>query len=194
MQQVLKKHATNGISQFELTSNLLRNLHKLELTPVAKLVLLELTTHLNEEKNGAVVFPSANYITEVLGVGLTAAKKAIKDLINEGLIIKSKRSQIRGNFNKYLLTPKVRNLTSERSENEPFKKSESDPLLITNNKEKNKKQNYYNNYFQKNMFVDPKRYDTGETKRIEEIKNEEIEPMPQEFFTNFRAKLAAQCS
>lgn len=39
-----------------------------------------------------------------------------------------------------------------------------------------------------------KRYDTGEIKRIEKIKNEKIEPMPKEFFVNFRAKLAAQCS
>lgn len=39
-----------------------------------------------------------------------------------------------------------------------------------------------------------KRYDTGETKRIEKIMNEEIEPMPPEFFKNLRAKLVAQCS
>lgn len=194
MQNTVKKQANSGVSQFEITSNLLRNLNKFNLTPVTKLVLLELTTHLNEDRNGSVVFPSVNYIADVLGIGLTATKKAIKDLINEGLIIKSKRSKVQGNYNKYLITPKVQNLTSERSENECFKKPDNDLLLITNKGEQNKKQNSYKNYFQKNAYVDPQRYQTGETKRIERIRNEEIEPMPQEFFKNFRAKLAARCS
>lgn len=190
MQNAVKKHANSGVSQFEITSNLLRNLNKFNLTPVTKLVLLELTTHLNEDKNGSVVFPSVNYIADVLGIGLTAAKKAIKDLINEGLIIKSKRSKIQGNYNKYLITPKVQNLTSERSQNECFKKSDNDLLLITNKREQNKKQNYFKNI----PFIDPKRYKTGETKRIEKIMNEDIEQMPPEFFKDFRAKLAARCS
>lgn len=134
--QVLKKESKReSISQFELTSDLLRNLYKFNLTPVTKLVLLELTTHLNENKNGSVVFPSVNYISEVLGIGLTAAKKAIGDLINEGLIIKTKRDKIRGNYNKYLLTLKVRNMTSEPSGNELFKQSDSDLFMIRTNKQ-----------------------------------------------------------
>jgi len=140
MQTALKRVA-EPITQFELTSNLLRNLYKYDLTPVTKLVLLELTTHLNEVKNGSVVFPSISYIAEVLGIGLTAAKKAINDLIKEGLIIKSKRGNINGNYNKYLLTPKVQNLTSEGAKNEPFKQSDSDLLYIrTNNNEQIKQQ------------------------------------------------------
>lgn len=189
MQNTVKSMSTKGISQFELTSNLLRNLNKFKLTPVTKLVLLELTTHLNENKNGSVVFPSVEYIANVLGIGLTAAKKAIKDLINEGLIIKSKRSKIQGNYNKYLITPKVRNLTCERSENECLKKSESELLLITNNKEQNKKQNFYKNSFQKNMYVDPKRYQTGELKRIKAINNEDIGEISPEYFAKIREKL-----
>lgn len=194
MQNSVKSMPLKGISQFELTSNLLRNLNKFNLTPVTKLVLLELTTHLNEDKNGSVVFPSVNYIAEVLGIGLTAAKKAIKDLINEGLIIKSKRSKVQGNYNKYLITPKVQNLTSERAQNECFKKSDNDLLLITNKREQNKKQNSYKNYFQKTAYIDPQRYQTGEIKRLEKIRNEKTEPMPPEFFKNLRAKLVAQCS
>lgn len=138
--QTMKKHAVHGISAFELTQKTLRNLNKFNLTPVAKLVLLELTTHLNETVNGSVVFPSMEYISNILGVGLTATKKAIKDLINEGLLIKSKRSKVNGNYNKYLLTPKVQNPTSEQSENELLKQSNSDRFMITNNKEQNKKQ------------------------------------------------------
>lgn len=139
-------------TQFQITSDLLRNLYKFNLTPVTKLVLLELTTHLNENKNGSVVFPSVGYIAEVLGIGLTAAKKAINDLIKEGLIIKSKRSKVRGNYNLYLFTPKVRNLTSERSENECFKKSEYDLYMITNKKEQKKEQNVVENISGGNVY------------------------------------------
>jgi predicted transcriptional regulator len=109
--QTLKKEVKNeSISQFEITSDLLRNLYKFDLTPVTKLVLLELTTHLNESKNGSVVFPSVGYIAGVLGIGLTAAKKAINDLIKEGIIIKTKRNNVKGNYNKYLLTSKISGL------------------------------------------------------------------------------------
>ena len=148
-------------TQFEITSDLLRNLYKFDLTPVTKLVLLELTTHLNESKNGSVVFPSVGYIAEVLGIGLTAAKKAINDLINEGLIIKSKRDKVRGNYNKYLLRlAKIdfktgknekyidtktdingQKTTNKSSENELFKKSDSDCFMITNEiEQKNNKE------------------------------------------------------
>lgn len=138
--QTMKKEAVREFTQFEITSDLLRNLYKFNLTPVTKLVLLELTTHLNEYKNGSVVFPSVGYIAEVLGIGLTAAKKAINDLIKEGVIIKAKRSKIRGNYNKYVFTQKVRNLTSEQSEIELFKRSESDLFMLTNNNEQKKQQ------------------------------------------------------
>lgn len=187
MQQILKKQTTRGFTQFELTTSLLKNLHKFNLTPVTKLVLLELTTHLNESKNGSVVFPSVGYIAEVLGIGLTAAKNAINDLIKEGLIIKSKRSKIQGNYNKYLITPKVQNLASEWSENEPFKKSDSDRLLIrTNNKEQINKQKIFN---LKIPYVDPHRYETGELKRLNAINSEHIEKLPKEYFDNIRKQL-----
>lgn len=140
MQEALKMKQQESCTQFEITSNLLRNLYKFNLTPVTKLVLLELTTHLNESKNGSVVFPSVGYIAEVLGIGLTAAKKAINDLIKEGLIIKSKRDKVKGNYNKYLLTKKVQNMTSEPSGNDSFKKTKSDLFMITNKHEQKKEQ------------------------------------------------------
>lgn len=138
MQNALLKQHKECCTQFEITSNLLRNLYKLDLTPVTKLVLLELTTHLNEGKNGSVVFPSVGYIAEVLGIGLTAAKKAINDLIKQGLIIKTKRDKIKGNYNKYVFTQKVRNLTAEPSENEFLKQSENDLFYIRTNKKEQK--------------------------------------------------------
>jgi len=162
MQEALKMKQQENCTQFEITSNLLRNLYKFDLTPITKLVLLELTTHLNEDRNGSVVFPSIGYIAEVLGIGLTAAKKAINDLINQGIIIKTKRNKVKGNYNKYLFTSKITNATidfkadknknryiytqkningqnslEKPSENKLFKESLSDLFYIrTNNNEK----------------------------------------------------------
>ena len=161
MQTALKAKQQESCTQFEVTTDLLRNLYKFNLTPVTKLVLLELTTCLNVSKNGAVVFPSVGYIAEVLGIGLTAAKKAINDLVKEGLIIKSKRDNVKGNYNKYLLrlakidfkTGKNENeykytqtningqkTANKPSENELLKQSDSDLFMITNNKEQKKEQ------------------------------------------------------
>lgn len=173
MQTALKVKQQERFTQFEITTDLLRNLYKFDLTPVTKLVLLELTTHLNESKNGSVVFPSVSYIAEVLGIGLTAAKKAINDLVKEGIIIKSKRDNVKGNYNKYLLrlakidfkTGKNENeykytktdingqkTTNKPSENELFKQSDSDLFMNrTNNNEKinNKDEEYLKIYAQK---------------------------------------------
>lgn len=141
MNNLAKSMPHKGISQYEITTNLLQNLYKYDLTPVTKLVLLELTTHINENKNGSVVFPSLSYIADVLGIGLTATKKAINDLIKQGLVIKSKRSKIKGNYNMYILTPKVQNLASEWAENECFKKSDIDLFFNEQKKETNKPTN-----------------------------------------------------
>ena len=138
--EAVREQISKTFTQFELTKHLLQNLKNFNLTPVAKLVLLELSSHYNEEKNNAVVFPSTPYIAETLGIGLTAAKKAINDLVNEGLIIKSKRDKVRGNYNKYLFTNKVRNTTSEQPGNELFKSTKSDRFMITNNKKTKKEQ------------------------------------------------------
>ena len=121
----VEKHVKEGFSQFELSKNVLHNLKHFDLTPTGKLVLLVLVDCFNPENN-AVVFPSMEFIADMAGIGLTATKQAIRDLILTGCIIKSKRCKIKGNYNKYLLTLKVRNMTSERSENEFFKRSESD--------------------------------------------------------------------
>jgi hypothetical protein len=123
--KVAKKHEGHGFSQFELSKNVLHNLKHFDLTPTGKLVLLVLVDCFNPENN-AVVFPSMEFIADMAGIGLTATKQAIKDLILTGCIIKSKRGKIRGNYNKYLLTLKVRNTTSEQSENELLKQSDSD--------------------------------------------------------------------
>lgn len=138
--QTAKKHATHAITGFELTKIVLHNLKHFGLKPQTKTVLWVLIDCYNPE-NGSVVFPSIEYIATEGAMGLTSAKEGIKELINKGLIIKSKRGKIRGNYNKYLLTPKVQNPTSEQPENELLKQSDSDRFMIRTNKErKNKKQ------------------------------------------------------
>ena len=49
--EAVREQISKTFTQFELTKHLLQNLKKFNLTPVAKLVLLELSSHYNEEKN-----------------------------------------------------------------------------------------------------------------------------------------------
>lgn len=128
----VEKHEGHGFSQFELSKNVLHNLKHFDLTPTGKLVLLVLVDCFNPENN-AVVFPSMEFIADMAGIGLTATKQAIKDLILTGCIIKSKRGKIRGNYNKYLLTKKIQYRTSERAEIENLKQSENDFLKSSEN-------------------------------------------------------------
>lgn len=94
------------VTQFELTKDILLRLHQFDLTPTGKLVLLYLSSCFNPN-NGSVVFPRIQTISETLGIGTTACKQAISDLIKQGVIIKTKQSQKAGNNNKYLLTAKI---------------------------------------------------------------------------------------
>lgn len=128
----VEKHEGHGFSQFELSKNVLHNLKHFDLTPTGKLVLLVLVDCFNPDNN-AVVFPSMEYIADMAGIGLTATKQAIRDLILTGCIIKSKRGKIRGNYNKYLLTKKIQYRASERAEIENLKQSENDLLKSSEN-------------------------------------------------------------
>lgn len=128
MQTALKVKQQECFTQFEITTDLLRNLYKLKeynFTPITKLVLLELTTHLNENKNGSVIFPSVEYIANTLEIGLTQTKKAINDLIKAGIIIKSKREKVKGNYNKYLLRLAKIDFKTGKNENE-YKSTQTD--------------------------------------------------------------------
>lgn len=153
--ELAKTHAGHGVTQFELSKIVLNNMKHFNITPVAKLVLLVLTDCFNPD-NGSVVFPSLEYIAEKAGIGLTSTKQAINSLIKEGLIIKSKRGKIKGNYNKYLITPKVQrtatqppenelnlkvqNTNFESSKNDSFKQPKNVRFMITNNHEQKKEQ------------------------------------------------------
>lgn len=162
MQNTCKQRVREPKSQFELTTNLLRNLNQFELTPTAKLVLLELTTHINDSN---VIFPSMQFISETLGIGLTSTKQAIKDLIAAGIIMKSKRS-VSGNNNKYIFTSKVQIPTVERSKSELLKGQNPTVSCIT------KKEQIKNKVFFKNFVSEEEKKQIREkaSKRIEETK------------------------
>lgn len=130
--ELAKKHEGHGFSQFELSKNVLHNLKHFDLTPTGKLVLLVLVDCFNPDNN-AVVFPSMEFIADMAGIGLTATKQAIRDLILTGCIIKSKRGKIRGNYNKYLLTRKIQYGASERAEIKNIKQSENELLKSSEN-------------------------------------------------------------
>lgn len=112
------------LTQFELSKDVLMNqLKNYKLSSTGKLVLLYLTACFNPN-NGNVVFPKLQTIADSLGIGLTATKSAISDLINEGLVIKTKQNKA-GNSNKYLLTGKV---TGNGGKNRTFKQPKSELL------------------------------------------------------------------
>lgn len=147
MQQFLTNELSGNsgkLTGFELTHHTLKRLNEFEITISAKLVLVFLTTFYNIEKNGAVVFPSIQHIANSLGIGQTAVKQAIKDLVSQGLILKSKLNK-GGNHNKYIFASKVQNPTVKQSENDFLKQSKSDRFMIETNKQEKIKEKTNNN-------------------------------------------------
>lgn len=81
-----KKHATHGITGFELAKQTLNNLSQYDITPVAKLVLLYLVDCYNP-KNGLEVFPKQKTIASKLGVSERSVTRAIQELFKARLIL-----------------------------------------------------------------------------------------------------------
>lgn len=108
--KIIEKHATHGFSQFRLTNNLLQNLNKYDISPVAKLVLLYLSSCYNPKK--AHMFPKQKTIAAKLGVSERSIVRAVQELVKAGLIvIECKYS------NYYKFTSQI---VPEASENEKF--------------------------------------------------------------------------
>lgn len=94
------KHATHGISQFELSKKILNNLSQFNLKPITKLVLLYLCDCYNPKK--AEMFPKQSTIADKLGVSEASVIRAISELHREGLIVSERKYT-----NKYKFTPKI---------------------------------------------------------------------------------------
>lgn len=80
-----KKQTAHAFSQFTLTNKLLQNLYKYQLTPIAKLVLLELSTCYNP-KHGDM-FPKQKTLANRIGVSERSVVRAVSELVKEGLVL-----------------------------------------------------------------------------------------------------------
>lgn len=98
--QTAKNHVGHGFSQFRLTNYLLNNLSQFNLSPIAKLVLLELSACYNPKK--ADMFPKQKTLAKKIGVSERSIVRAIQELVKEGLVlVESKYS------NHYIFTSKI---------------------------------------------------------------------------------------
>ena len=103
-----EKHGSHAFSQFKLTNWLLNNLSQFDITPTAKLVLLELSACYNPKK--ADMFPKQKTLANKIGVSERSVVRAIQELFKAGLII------IECKFtNRYKFTSRI---VAEQSENE----------------------------------------------------------------------------
>lgn len=80
-----KKHAGHGFSQYELTTEIVKNLSQFDITPAAKLVLLYLTTCYNPKN--ADVFPKQKTIAAKLGISERSVTRAVQELFKAGVIL-----------------------------------------------------------------------------------------------------------
>ena len=83
--ETAKKHAGHGFSQYELTTEIVKNLSQFDITPTAKLVLLYLTTCYNPKN--ADVFPKQKTIAAKLGISERSVTRAVQELFKAGLIL-----------------------------------------------------------------------------------------------------------
>jgi len=79
------KQVSEPITQFSLTKNVLNNLSQYNITPVAKLVLLYLTSCYNPKHKE--IFPKQKTIALKLGISERSVTRAIQELFKEGLIL-----------------------------------------------------------------------------------------------------------
>lgn len=128
----------HALTQFELTSNLLRNLYKYDLTPIAKLVLLYLSSCYNPKH--VDMFPKQKTIAEKLGVSEASVIRAISELHKEGLIISERKYTNRYKYtSKFLSSLGIlnNNIQVENSKNEIKETCKMQAPLIEQKKETN---------------------------------------------------------
>lgn len=124
--QTMRKHATHGISAFELTQKTLNNLKHFNIGATAKNVLWYLTACYNPKNK--YVFPKQKTIASVIGCSERSVVRAIQELVKEGLII------IEGNLsNRYAFTSKILGETSKNEDiSQPVEMSQSNENITSN--------------------------------------------------------------
>ncbi len=81
----VKKHVGHGITQFGVTKEVVNNLQQFKISPVAKLVLIYLTTCFNPTK--PFMFPKQKTMAAILGVSERSIVRAISELVKAGVIL-----------------------------------------------------------------------------------------------------------
>lgn len=123
--QTMKKHATHGISAFELTQKTLNNLKHFKIGATAKNVLWYLTACYNPKNK--FVFPKQKTIANVIGCSERSVVRAIQELVKEGLIIIESTS-----INKYAFTSKILGEPSQNEDvSQPVKMSQADEKITS---------------------------------------------------------------
>lgn len=119
MENTAKKHVGHAFTQFELTNYLLNNLSQFNLTPIAKLVLLELSVCFNPNKPD--MFPKQKTLAKKIGVSERSVVRGVQELVKAGLIlIESKYT------NHYVFTSKISEKLSQNEKNFYFEKMSED--------------------------------------------------------------------
>lgn len=109
MLNVVNTQEISHINGYELTNALIRGgLGKLKLSNSASMVLLYLCSCYNAKNK--TVFPKIITVALSLGITQMTVKRAIKELVNAGCILKTKKDKKQ---NAYIITPKVLNLSNK---------------------------------------------------------------------------------
>lgn len=139
-------YENKGISQFELSKQILNNLSQFNLKPITKLVLLYLCDCYNPNK--AEMFPKQSTIADKLGVSEASVIRAISELHKEGLIVSERKYT-----NRYKFTSKIvaqchqddflckNNMQVEKLQNESKETCKMQPAIHEQKIETNKETN-----------------------------------------------------
>lgn len=136
------------ITQFELLNNLVNNLHKFQVTPTSKLVLLYLGKCWNPDKG--YMFPRINTISRRVGISKSSVHRAIKELCKQGLIFYDTKSREKFVFTQVVF--EICHIEQKISQIEPQKTVN---LTHTCHEQRTYKQKKKQNYFNKTTSIYP---------------------------------------
>jgi hypothetical protein len=161
------------MTQFELSKQLLENLHKWNLSPTAKLVLMMLSSSYNPNK--VDFYPAQQTIADKLGIGISSVKRAIKEMSLQGIVLYETKK-----FNRYKFTPKfftTFNLIPGNVQNETLIGVKMDMKQITekrsnNNNFSNNNTSSLNDYKQRRSYYNNQQ--SGQSYKSPEVTRAEI--------------------
>ena len=100
-QKKLKTMSGHGFTQFELTQKILNKLQQFKISPIAKLVLLEISACYNPNK--ADMFPKQKTLAAKIGCSERSVTRAVQELFKAGLILIECKYTNRYKFAPYFL-------------------------------------------------------------------------------------------